>query len=405
MHDGALALGRWHRLVTRGGGGLSCDRDGIALGPVPLISRTSSGTGSARYATRPPVEMARAFGLAYRTMSAADLEHCLTGLDRIAKAFDRGDRALAVIMAVHLRLPEIDTPGMAKLAAATDLHKYSPDQPRVPAGNPDGGEWTSVGETVGAELAQATGDERVHLPPGQRNDELGDLLEWIANAKPADRAAIDAEIKRLYFDVGDSFGGGAMEQALNDAMEATGRADRERILRDYEPYTHGDPADVAQARAALAGAALLTPLLGEGAGAEAAASSAAETESDVWKLGWAARGRQIEAALGTNLAPNFPVIDSFANGVATSIKSVDLNSTIYQDAARLTSRINRYVDQLAKFGGDELGNRTIEPDEIAQRVLKIAVPKGNLSRVQRSVIEAARSRAREHGVILMTVPF
>ena len=25
------------------------------------------------------------------------------------------------------------------------LHKYSPDQPRVPAGNPDGGQWTSEG--------------------------------------------------------------------------------------------------------------------------------------------------------------------------------------------------------------------------------------------------------------------
>lgn len=380
---------------------MSCDRDGVALGPVPLIS----GTGSARYAARPLVEMARAFGLAFRTMSEADLERCLTGLDRIAKAFDRGDRALAAIMAVQLRLPEIDTLGMAKLGAATDLNKYSPDQPRVPAGSPDGGEWTSVGEAVGAELAQATADERVHLPLGQRNDELGDLLEWIANAKPVDRAAIHAEIKRLYFDVGDSFGGGAMEQALNDAMEATSRTDRERILRDYEPYTHGDPADVAQTRAALAGGVLLTPLLGEGATAEALAPSTAESAEDVWKLGWAARGRRIEAALGTDLPPNFPVIDSFANGVATSIKSVDLNSAIYQDAARLTTRINRYVDQLAEFSGDELGGRIIEADEIAQRVLKIAVPKGSLSQMQRSVIEVARSRAREHGVILMTAPF
>jgi hypothetical protein len=46
----------------------------------------------------------------------------------------------------------------------------------------------------------------------------------------------------------------------------------------------------------------------------------------VWKLGWAARGRLIEKELGANLHPNFPVIDKFRNGVATSIKSIDLNA-------------------------------------------------------------------------------
>lgn len=259
MHDGALSLGRWHRLVPRGGAGLSCDRDGVALGPLALIHRIDVVNDATRYAVRPLAEVAHALGLAYRDMSEIELGRCLTGLGRIAEALNQGDPSLAAIMSVHLRLPEIDATGMAKLAAASDLHKYSPDQPRVPASNRDGGEWTSIGETVGAELAQATGHESVHLPPGERNDELGDLLEWIANAKPEDRAAIHAEIKRLYFDVGDSFGGGGMEQALDDAMEATSRADRERILREYEPYTHGDPADVAQWRAALAGGALVTP--------------------------------------------------------------------------------------------------------------------------------------------------
>ena len=28
-------------------------------------------------------------------------------------------------------------------------HKYSPSQPRVPAGNPDGGQWTSGANSVG----------------------------------------------------------------------------------------------------------------------------------------------------------------------------------------------------------------------------------------------------------------
>ncbi len=284
MLENTLSPGRWYPLVHRGGAGLSCDRDGVALGPIPLIPRADAAVDDAtRYAVRPPIEAARALGLAYRDMSEAELGRCLSGL---AEALNQGDPSLAAIRAVQLRLPEIDTAGMAKLAVAPELYKYSPDQPRVPAGSRDGGQSTSAGETVGAGLAQATGHERVHLPPGEHNGELGDLLEWIANAKPEDRAAIHAEIKRLYFDVGDSFGGGAMEQALDDAVEATSRADRERILREYEPYTHGDPADVAQTRAALAGGALLAPLLGEGAAAEAPAPRAAESTEGVWALGW-----------------------------------------------------------------------------------------------------------------------
>ncbi len=405
MHDGAVTFGRWYRLAPRGGAGLSCDRDGVALGPIALIHRTSASEEGTRYVARQPAEVARALGLAYRDMSETELERCLAGLDRIIEALDRGDYSLAAIMAIQLRLPEIDAVGMAKLAKAVELHKYNPDQPRVPAGNRDGGQWTSAGETVGAELAQATGKERVQLPIGRRNDELGDLLEWIANARPEDRAAIHAEIKRLYFDVGDSFGGGAMEQALQDAMDATSRADRERILRDYEPYTHGEPADVAQSRAALSGAALLAPLLGEGSAAQALAPSVAETASDVWKLGWAARGRQIEQALGADLPANFPVIDAFADGVATSIKSIDLKSAIYSDADRLSTRIDAYVGQLAAFKGEEWGKRVIAPTDITERVLKIAIPKGTISRVQQSTIDAAGSRAQERGITLLIVPF
>lgn len=142
MDDGALSLGRWHRLVPRGAAGLSCDETGVALGPVSLIDRIDA-TGKARYVLRPTVEIARKLGLAYRDMSEAEFDRCLVGLDRIAKAFEHDEAALAMIIAVQLRLPEIDAIGMAKLAAATDLHKYSPDQPRVPAGNPDGGQWAS----------------------------------------------------------------------------------------------------------------------------------------------------------------------------------------------------------------------------------------------------------------------
>ncbi len=52
----------------------------------------------------------------------------------------------ALIGAVHLRLPELSEATVQRLAA---LAKYSPDQPRVPKGNPDGGQWTHEGGATG----------------------------------------------------------------------------------------------------------------------------------------------------------------------------------------------------------------------------------------------------------------
>jgi len=56
---------------------------------------------------------------------------------------------LAVKAAARLRLERA-------VAAAQLLRKFDPNQPRVPAGNPDGGQWTS--DSTNAETASAIGD-------------------------------------------------------------------------------------------------------------------------------------------------------------------------------------------------------------------------------------------------------
>ena len=55
--------------------------------------------------------------------------------------------------------------------------KYSPSQPRVPAGNPRGGQWTdrSGGQSTGTSLAQPMGNVDVGDVSG--SSELGDLLQ------------------------------------------------------------------------------------------------------------------------------------------------------------------------------------------------------------------------------------
>ncbi len=82
----------------------------------------------------------------------------------------------------------------------------------------------------------------VRLPDGRRIDELGDFLEWIANAEPNDETDIRSEIKRYYYDAGEERGGDALNRALDEAL-APGitRDGRQKILETYERYTRRAP--------------------------------------------------------------------------------------------------------------------------------------------------------------------
>ena len=71
-------------------------------------------------------------------------------------------------------------------------------------------------------------------------------------------------------------------------------------------------------------------------------------------------GRDKRAAR-RQLPSNFPGVDIWLDGVVTSIKSIDLNAATYQDAARLTYRLNQYIDQLALYEGGELASLKSRP--------------------------------------------
>ena len=77
----------------------------------------------------------------------------------------------------------------------------------------------------------------VSFSDDDRVDELGDFLEWIANAKLEDAPVIRDEITRYYYDNGDKEGGDALNQALREALVATDLIERAAILDRYERYT------------------------------------------------------------------------------------------------------------------------------------------------------------------------
>jgi rare lipoprotein A len=129
------------RLAERPGDhdGLYCGPDGLYLDSSPLIMRIGGS-----YRVRATDDIAVLIDAAYSP--GADVACLLPGLCLAAEALQQGEIARAMIAALHLRLGEIPKSRLARLARVNAVLKsFNPDQPRVPAGNPDGGQWTGEG--------------------------------------------------------------------------------------------------------------------------------------------------------------------------------------------------------------------------------------------------------------------
>jgi hypothetical protein len=133
----------------------------------------------------------------------------------------------------------------------------------------------------------------------------------------------------------------------------------------------------------------------------AAGVSTATISSSVFQLAPVVRGRVIESILGTaaggSLPSNFPTIDRFDNGVATSVKSMDLLAKTYQSGTALLSRLTGYVDQLANFNGGQVGRTVVKAEDVTERVLEVVVtPGANPSQLE--VLQQVAAYARSQSV-------
>ncbi len=126
-----------------------------------------------------------------------------------------------------------------------------------------------------------------------------------------------------------------------------------------------------------AAAPAATAYLGAATTTAGATAAAATQRTGVWALNAFERGRAIEDMLGRTLSRTFPVIDKWINGIATSIKSIELTAKTYQNISNLTNTVKGYVNELVAFGGHPgWGGTTVEGNKIAGKVLELAVPKG-----------------------------
>ena len=99
------------------------------------------------------------------------------------------------------------------------------------------------------------------------------------------------------------------------------------------------------------------------------------------------------------------MIDAFENGVATSIKSIDLTAVTYQAPDALASKLTGYVDKLANFSGGQVGEVAVDSATVTSKVLKLVVPEGGASTAQQAVINRVTTQAAAQGVKVVVVPF
>lgn len=115
------------------------------------------------------------------------------------------------------------------------------------------------------------------------------------------------------------------------------------------------------------------------------------------------RGVALEQAYGGNLPPYFPVIDRFVDGVATSIKSIDLSANSYQSMSALTATMTRYINKLSTFAGAARMGATVRGPEITARTLEVIVPSGSATAAQQAVINAAVQYGQTVGVAVKII--
>src|SRR5216684_4103543 len=185
------------------------NNDGAFIGRgVPLLERDALG----RWKPRDDAVLERLLTVGYG--DAIQLGRRSGQLGHVAAALNDGNVALACISLLRLQLPPLPTHGHARAMAKADgqLLKDNPDwedEPRVPAGNPDGGQWTT----------EDGGDEDANVQPVTAQvDETQARKERFVDAHLSDAQAV---ADRLGVPVENILGLAALESGWGTSRFAT----------------------------------------------------------------------------------------------------------------------------------------------------------------------------------------
>jgi hypothetical protein len=100
---------------------------------------------------------------------------------------------------------------------------------------------------------------------------------------------------------------------------------------------------------------------------------------------------------GRDVPFGYLTIDQFKSGIATRIKSINLNAPSYQTEKALYNKLRRNIDEVVDFIGANWGKYEIEEHEITGRAFDVLVPHGG-SAPQKTAIERAVKYGAGQGV-------
>ncbi len=99
---------------------------------------------------------------------------------------------------------------------------------------------------------------------------------------------------------------------------------------------------------------------------------------EIWMESNFVRGDYLREKFGGNLPHSFPVISTWGNGTATSIKSIDLTAPTYSSEEQLFKKVSENIDDLSNFDGTDQpwgkDQISIESEDISNRVLLLIIP-------------------------------
>src|SRR6185503_7434655 len=145
--------------------GLFCDGSELTLGGVSLLVKTQSG-----HKPRSVGELIEIFDAAYGLESGIDTQSRLPGLLSITRAIDKGDTSYAAMLALMLRLPNIEAGGMERLCklSAAITTKYDDNQPRDWHGRWTSGNSSSQAAPTGSTTRALSSQMAGHWPDVHR---------------------------------------------------------------------------------------------------------------------------------------------------------------------------------------------------------------------------------------------
>lgn len=130
---------RYRRLAPSGdAGGVCCDENGPAIGPIRLLHKTVSG-----FVPRAPEELNEVF--AFVLGRPVDSSELVERLHSVTTAMNQGNAARAVFTTLFMDLPPLTEAQAQRAALAEKLFKASPDDPKRP-GWPKGTEGGKGGQ-------------------------------------------------------------------------------------------------------------------------------------------------------------------------------------------------------------------------------------------------------------------